>query len=297
MQTLHEVLGEADRAKVAIGHFNVSELVVLKAVTVTARAMNVPVLIGVSEGEREFIGVRNVAALVRSLREEYGQPVFLNADHTHSLAKAVDAAHAGFDMIVFDGSALPFETNVRQTKEAVDTVHSINPSIIVEGEIGYIGASSVIHAQVPKDLGPLTTPEQAKEFVDSTGVRVLAPAVGNMHGLLPSMVRGETHKHLDIERIKEIKRATGVVLTLHGGSGTDDNDFLRAIQAGISIVHINTEVRVAWRQGLEAALAKLPNEVAPYKILPGALDAVGKVVQDRLRLFTQQRTRDSAMTA
>jgi len=107
------------------------------------------VLVGASEGEREFIGVRQLVALVQSLRDEWGCPIFLNADHTHSLAKAVEAAKAGFDAIVFDLSALPFEQNVRQTKEAVETLKTINPAILVEGEIGDIGTGSVIREEAP----------------------------------------------------------------------------------------------------------------------------------------------------
>src|SRR5258708_11947988 len=122
MKTLREVLQEAERSGVAIGHFNISELVVLKAVTESARDLIVPVLVGVSEGEREFIGVRQVSALVRSIRHQYDFPIYLNADHTHSLPKAVEAASAAFDAIVFDASALPFEDNVRRTREAVDAI-------------------------------------------------------------------------------------------------------------------------------------------------------------------------------
>jgi len=209
----------------------------------------------------------------------------LNADHTHSLAKAEEAAKAGFDEILFDGSALPFEENVYHTKRAVEAIKSINPSIMVEGEIGYIGSSSTILEQAPEGANALTTPEEAKQFADATGIDVLAPAVGNMHGLLRSMVRGEVEKRLDIQRIKPIKEATGRLMTLHGGSGTNDEDFQRAIKAGMTIVHVNTELRVAWRRGLEAALANAPDEVTPYQLLPGALDAVKEVVRARLRLF------------
>ena len=111
----------------AIGHFNVADLVLLKAVAAAARDLKVPVAVGASEGEREFLGVRQIAALVRSLREEYDYPIFLNADHTHSLAHALDVAKAGFDSVVFDLSALPFEQNVRQTKEVVE---ASKPSIL-----------------------------------------------------------------------------------------------------------------------------------------------------------------------
>jgi fructose-bisphosphate aldolase class II len=285
MPSLRNLLQEAQEKGAAIGHFNISDLVLLKAVFAAAQEVNVPVLVGLSEGEREFVGVRQIAAVVRSLREEFDFPIFLNADHTHSLAKGLEAARAGFDSIVFDLSALPIEENVRQTKQAVEALKAIHPSMLVEGEIGDIGTGSEIHESAPDLSKGLSTPEEARQFVESTGVDILAPAVGNMHGMLKSMVQGETKKRLDIERIAGIKRAAGVFLTLHGGSGTDDEDLRKAIAAGINIVHINTELRVAWRRGLEDGLAKHPDEVVPYKILPPVVEAVKQVVASRLRLF------------
>jgi ketose-bisphosphate aldolase len=285
MQSLRDLLVKAEQSGLAIGHFNIADLVLLKAVFGAARELKVPVLVGLSEGEREFVGTRQIGVVVRSLREEFDFPIFLNADHTHSLAKGLEAAKAGFDSIVFDLSALPFEENIRQTKQAVEALKAINPAMLVEGEIGDIGTGSEIHESSPDLSKGLSTAEEARQFVESTGVDVLAPAVGNMHGMLKSMVRGETKKHLDMGRIASIKRAAKVFLTLHGGSGTDDGDLRKAIAAGINIVHINTELRVAWRKGLEDGLAKHPDEVAPYKILPAAVDSVKQVVNSRLRLF------------
>ncbi len=289
MYTLRGILQDAQARGEAVGHFNISDLVLLKAVLGAARELSVPVVVGLSEGEREFVGTGQIGALVKSLREEFDFPIFLNADHTHSLAKGIEAAKAGFDAIVFDLSALPFEENVRQTKQAVEALKAINPSMMVEGEIGDIGTGSEIHDSSPDLSKGLSTPEEAKQFVESTGVDILAPAVGNMHGMLRSMVKGETKKRLDLERIAAIKQASGVFLTLHGGSGTDDDDLRRAIGAGINIVHINTELRVAWRRGLEQGLAKMPDEVVPYKILPPAVEAVKQVVLSRLRLFNEKR--------
>ena len=285
MQTLRKALEQSEKDGVAIGHFNVADLVLLKAVAAAGRDLKVPVAVGASEGEREFFGVRQIAALVRSLREESDYPIFLNADHTHSLAHALDVAKAGFDSVVFDLSALPFEQNVRQTKEAVQALKAINPEILVEGEIGDIGTGSEIHETAPDLSKGLTSPQQAKEFVEATGIDILAPAVGNMHGMLKSMVQGQARKRLDIERIAKIKSAVQIPLTLHGGSGTDDEDLRKAIRAGINIVHINTELRVAWRRGLEEGLRKEPDEVVPYKILPFAVKSVEEVARSRLALF------------
>ena len=290
MDSLQEVLTKSQLSGVALGHFNVADFVMLKAVLGAAAETQLPVLVGASEGEREFLGTRQLAVLFRSLREELDLVAFLNADHTHSLAKAVEAAKAGFDAVVIDFSALPFDENVARTKETVEAIKAINPVILAEGEIGDIGTGSEIHEKVENGFKSLTTPEEAKQFVYATGIDALAPAVGNMHGMLKSMVQGTAKKHLDIERISEIKRATDVFLTLHGGSGTDDDDFRRAIAAGINIVHINTEIRVAWRQSLEESLAKDPDEVAPYKILTPVVVSMKQVVSSRLRLFNAPRT-------
>lgn len=293
MKTLPDSLQQAQRNRVALGHFNFSEFTALQAVVAAARELNVPVVVGVSEGERDFLGVRQAAALVNSYRDEFSHPIFLNADHTHSLARAEEAARAGFDMIVFDRSSLPLEENIAETKAAVEAVKSIHPGILVEGEVGYIGTSSEILDKTPEGLA-LTTPEEARQFVAATRVDLFSPAVGNMHGMLASMVAGNTRKRLDIPRIAAIKQASSAFLTLHGGSGTNDEDFRQAIQAGINMIHINTELRVAWRRSLESSLALKTNDVAPYKLLPPVIDAVKQVVRARLLLFNSTASNRSA---
>lgn len=285
--TLRDVLTRRETEGVALGHFNVADQVLLKAVVAAAAETNLPVLVGASEGEREFFGTRQLAALVKSLRQESALPVFLNADQTHSLAKAMEAANAGFDAVGVDFSALPFDQNVARTKETVQAIKAVNPAILAEGEIGDIGTGSEIHETAQGDR-KLTTPEEARQFVEATGIDILAPAVGNMHGMLKSMVQGKAKKHLDVERIAQIKQAAGVFLTLHGGSGTDDEHFRKAIAAGINIIHINTELRVAWRESLGESLARDSNEVVPYRILQPVVDSVKQVVSSRLRLFNGQ---------
>jgi fructose-bisphosphate aldolase class II len=289
MKTLRQTLQQAENDAVAIGHFNISDLVGLKAAFDSARELSVPVIVGTSEGEREFMGVHQTAAVVNNLREQYEFPIFLNADHTHSLRAAVEAARAGYDWVVFDVSSQPFEQNIRQTKQAVEFLKSIRPDILVEGEIGDIGSGSEIH-DLAGDLR-LTTPAEAKQFVTETRVDTLAPAVGNRHGMSKAIAAGETRKHLNIERIREIKAATHIFMTLHGASGTDDNDLRQAIAAGMTIVHINTEVRLAWRRGFDDAFAKGPAEIVPYKMLPDVVDTIKVVVKSRLELFNSGQPR------
>lgn len=296
MKALKQYIEEAESKKVAIGHFNISDIAGLKAIFSAAYEISnmihdssfmIPVIIGVSEGEANFIGHKQVAALVKSLREEYDFPIFINADHHKSLESIKKAIDVGFDAVLFDAGKQPLEENILKTKEVVDYVKFSGKNILVEGELGYIGSSSVIFDKIPEGAAiekeDLTKPEDAARFVRETGVDLLAPAVGNIHG----MQKNVPNPAIDIERIKELRQAAGIPLVLHGGSGITDSDFTKAIDAGIAIIHINTEIRLAWKQGIEKAIKENPNEIVPYKILPFAVEEVKKVVNQRLRLFNK----------
>jgi fructose-bisphosphate aldolase class II len=285
MKTLREYIEDAKQRKVAIGHFNISDLAGLKGIFEAAKELDLPIVIGLSEGEREFVGAKNAACLVRNLRERYDYPIFLNADHTHSFEKIKEAVAAGFDAVLFDAGKLPFEENIQKTKEVVEWVKATRPEVLVEAELGYIGSSSTIMADIPEGAAvrkeDLTKPEDAARFVKETGVDLLAPAVGNLHG----MFKDAPNPDLDIELVARLRDAAGIPMVLHGGSGIKNEDFTAAIANGISIVHINTEIRLAWRQGMEQTLREQPEEVTPYKLMSGSVEVVKKVVQERLKLF------------
>ena len=286
MKKLREIIAEAEEKKVAIGHFNISDTEALWAIFRAAQKLDVPVIIGVTEGERDFIGIRQVAALIKSLREEYDHPIYLNADHTHSFEGVKKVVDAGFDAVLFDGTQLPMEENVAITKQCVEYARSVNPDILVEAEMGHIGASSKLLDEIPEgaDVDPemFTKPEEAKKFVEETGIDLLAPSVGNLHGML----KNAANPDLDIALIKELREECGVSLVLHGGSGITEENFREAIQAGISTVHINTEIRVAYRDTLKQTLAEDSDVVAPYKFMKPAMEAMQEVVEKRLKLFS-----------
>ncbi len=285
MKTLRECIAEAKKNGVAIGHFNISTLDAVWAIVRAAEKLNVPVIIGVSEGERDFVGVKEIAAIVKSIREKAKVPVFLNADHTYSAERVVEAVEAGFDSVIIDGAQLPLKENIALTKKAVTEAKKRNPNVIVEAELGYIGTSSKLLTELPEgaSMGAnLTTPEDAKAFVTETGIDMFAPAVGNVHGMLVGM----PNPRLNIQRIKEIVTAIpNTLLVLHGGSGIANEDFTNAIANGISIIHINTEIRLAYTKALTLDLQAHPDEVAPYKYLKTAAAALQKVVEERLALF------------
>lgn len=284
LPTLREAITNAEARGVALGHFNISDSQGFWAVVKGARGVGVPVIIGVSEGERDFIGIRQVAAMVKVAREELNHPIYLNADHTYTFERVKEIIDAGgFDAVIFDGAKLPYEENARIAKQCVEYARSVNSDIIVEAELGYIGAGSKVLEAIPEgvSLENLTTAEEAKKFVAETGIELFAPAVGNIHGML----KNAPEPRLNIERIKEVRQAAGVPLVLHGGSGTSDEDFREAIKAGIGIIHINTEIRVAYHDALKNYLNEHPDETAPYKFGKSGVDAMAAVIEKRLRLF------------
>lgn len=284
MHTLREVVSEARTRGVAVGHFNISNIEGLWGSFRAAQALKLPVIIGVSEGERDFIGVKQTVALIQSIREEYQYPIFLNADHTYSIDRVKEAIDAGFDSVIFDGAELSMEENISKTKECVAYARASGRDVLVEGELGYIGKSSKLLDEIPEGAAQgeaLTSVGDAKHFVEETGVDLLAPAVGNIHGML----KHSKDPHLNIERVKGIADAVGVPLVLHGGSGTPDEDFVSAIKAGVGIVHISTELRVAFRDAVKLSLQENPDEVAPYKIMKSAISAIERAASARLKLF------------
>ncbi len=288
MKSLREYIKEAGEKGVAIGHFNISNLEALHGIYQAAKKLNVPVIIGLSEGEEDFVGREEAVGMIREIREKENFPIFLNADHHYSFERVKASIDSGFDTVIFDGANLSFEENVKVTKQCVDYAHEVmknnSPAgerdILVEAELGYIGSGSNIKDTIPEGAGILTKVADAKNFVEQTGVDMLAPSVGSIHGLIKS-----GKPHIDSALVAEIKNTVGIPLVLHGGSGLRDEDFTNAISAGISIIHINTEIRLAYDEALKKSLADNPNETTPYKILEPAVEAIEKIVESRLKLF------------
>ncbi|HVU06784.1 MAG TPA: class II fructose-bisphosphate aldolase [Candidatus Paceibacterota bacterium] len=295
-KSLREYVTDALSRKVAIGHFNISNLEGFWAVIRAAKELSlaagrdIPVIIGVSEGERSFMGVEQVRALVNTAVAS-GQPVFLNADHTYSFDKVAEVIDAGYDSVIYDGTEQSFDDNVAATKKCAEYLRAAakksKKDLVIEAELGFIGKSSKVLAEIPAGVKItdefLTKPEEAKRFVELTGVDMLAPAVGNIHGMLS----GGKDPDLNIARIKEIADAVKIPLVLHGGSGNSAEDFVAAIDAGVAIIHVNTEIRVAFRKALKKELEENTDEVAPYKIMKAPLQAMQAVVLEKLKIFNR----------
>jgi len=277
-----EILKKAKNGRYAVGQFNVSTDEQIKAIVEVAKGLKSPVIIGTSEGERKFIGLKQVVALVESWQKETNLPIILNADHCKSFESAEEAIGAGYLAVHFDGSGLSFEENIKITKQVVEYAKSKNPDILVEGELGYLRGKSEIHEKVEIKPEDLTKPEQAKDFVEKTGIDSLAIAVGNIHGVEIDL--GNPPLYLD--RLKEIQEAVpNIFLVLHGGSGTPDEDIKKAIQLGVVKININTELRVAYKKELEETMEEHPEEIKPYKILAPAVEAMKRVIEEKIDLF------------
>lgn len=284
---MKEILKKAQQNKYAIGSFNFSTAEILKAIVLAAKELSAPIIVSTSEGEAAFIGIAEAAALVGAWRHGTKLPIILNLDHGKSLESVRKAIGAGYNAVHFDGTNLDYEENIAQTKTVVDYVRDIeekyDQQIIVEGELGYLRGSSSVHQEAleikPEDL---TSPEQAKDFVERTGVDSLAIVIGNAHGVF-----SKSEEKLDLERLAQIKDALSdkVFLVLHGGSGIPEEDIKKSIELGIVKINVNTELRMAYQEGLAKELKEKPQETTPYKILQPSFEAVKKVVVEKIKLF------------
>ncbi len=286
-ETYFDTINSYKQKGKAIAHFNISNLDQARAIVEVAAELNQPVIIGASEGERAYMGVAMVRKIVDELNQEYDIAIFLNADHTYTFEKVVEVVEAGYDSVIVDGAKLPYEENVALVKKCVDYVRQYEAKtgkrVVVEAELGYIGQSSSLNTALPEGVteANLTTAAQAKDFVIRTTIDMFAPAIGNVHGMLIDAPEPKLH----VDRLKEISAVVDVPLVLHGASGNTDADLEAAIDAGIAIVHINTEIRKAFRDGEKEYIDEHPNEIAPYKFGKEGQEEMKKVVRAKMELY------------
>lgn len=280
MVSLRQYFEKARKEKWAIGHFNFSTADQLKAIIEAAFELKSPVMVATSEGEAKFFGRDQAVALVRSYQAE-GHAVYLNADHHKSFTTTRAAIDAGYDTVLIDVSKLNFQENVEETKKVVNYVRSIKPDMMVEGEIGYLRGESQVQEKVEISSADYTKPEEAADFVAKTGVDRLAVVFGNIHGIVTKQ-----EENLDIEHFKKIVSAVpNIYFVLHGASGLKSDQIQAAITAGITNIHINTEIRVAYLDALHAKIEADPTQTTPYKYLDDPVEAIKKLVKEKLKLF------------
>lgn len=285
MESLRATINEYRQVGKAIGHFNFSDSNQLMAIARAAKETGLPVIAGLSEGERDFFPIRHARALVDLYRSQ-GIGIFLNADHTYSVEKVEQAIAGGVDSVVVDGAKLPFDENAGLLTACVTYARAAGRDVVMEGELGYIGQSSKILTELPPDAAitpeMMTSVTDAKRFIEATGIDCLAPAVGNIHG----MVGVAKDPALNPGRVRDIAAAVGIPLVLHGASGNTEEDIKACIKEGVAVVHINTELRVRYRDSLRETLKG--DETTPYKFLTPSVEAMQKFLIEKMRLFAGQ---------
>ncbi len=279
-----ELMEYAEDKNVAIAAFNFNNFEFLNAICRASADLEVPVILSTSEGAIKYMGIDVIFPMVSSLVRKYGIKASLHLDHGRSIETILLAIRNGYTSVMIDASDKPFEENVRITSEVVKICKVLG--ITVEAEIGVLKE------------GIYTDPYEARDFVDRTGVDMLAVAVGTSHGVYK--FSGEPH--IDVERVRNIRELTGKPLVLHGASGVyrditeklglegakglDDEILISAIKAGIRKVNTDTDLRIAFLYGLREYLENNPKETDPRKYLKNAMDKVYEMALRRLRVIT-----------
>lgn len=274
-----EIFKKARKNKYAIGAFNTSSFEITRAIINTAERLKSPVIIETSEAEMKHLGADIVYAEVAVLAKKSSIPVALHLDHGKGFESIRDAIRAGYTSIHIDGSLLSFEDNVVLTKSVAILAH--NNNVLVEGEMGRIRGTSAHHKEkkIKVSKEDLTDPGEAHNFVKKTKIDILAVAIGNIHGIY------QFPPKLDFERLAQISSFTKKPISLHGGSGIPKNQIKKAMELGVAKINVNTELRIAFRDGILGEFDLYPEEVVPYKYLPAGAEAVSKVVEQKIRLF------------
>ena len=254
----------------AILHYNVATFEQIKAGILAVKETKIPLIFGVSEGERKYLNPKLVKEIIDLYKENENLKdlVFLNADHSKSLESAKEAIDLNYDSVLIDLSELSLEENIKQTKELIS--YRSEKDILIEGEVGKIEGKSEVQKEVEVKKENLTKVEEAVEFVEKTNVDLLAVSVGNVHGIV------EKEPEIDFERGREIALAVKIPLVLHGASGLSLEKIKRCILAGFKIIHINTEFRKIWKKKLQEEIQK--ETVVPYKILEPLIEEIKKKI-------------------
>jgi fructose-bisphosphate aldolase, class II len=274
----------AKKEHFALGAFNLDNQETLKAVVAAAKAKKAPVLVEISKGEADALGLDNVRDMVDNYKADFGVEMYINLDHSPTVEDAIAGITAGFECIHIDISQAKHDATdeeiVEKTKQVVKAARLTGA--MVEAEPHYFGGGSNVftkkfdYEEIKKTF---STPEGAKDFVAATGIDTYAAAIGNLHGHYP------VPKILDLDLLRKIRAAVDCNISLHGGSGTPGHYFIEAVKIGVTKVNINTDMRIAYRETLEKVLADNKTEFAVVKLMDQVIESVQKVVESKIDMF------------
>lgn len=274
--SLKDLMQAAEAGKYAVGAFNCNNMEIIQAIITAAELEKSPMIVQASQGAIKYAGLAYIVAMTRVAAEAASVPVCLHLDHGTSFEQVMQCIRQGFSSVMIDGSKLPLEENIELTNRVLAVARAVGVS--VEAELGRIGGTED-NVSVSEREAFFTDPEEAKYFVDKTGVDALAVAVGTAHGRYKGVPK------LDFPRLQKIRELTGVPLVLHGSSGVPDEAIREAVALGVRKINIDTNIREAFVKGLREALAKDPEEIDPRKILGPAKEEMIAVIREKIRLF------------
>ncbi len=274
---MSNMLIAATKERYAVGAFNVVDLSFLEAILTTAERLRSPVILNIAEVHFRYVDIEAVAPVVIRAAQNANIPVAFNLDHGVSFEAIIKAIRAGFSSVMFDGSKLPFEQNIKNTAEVVRIAHSVGVS--VEAELGHVTGGEGSREGSMADPSLFTRPDEAVEFVKQTGVDALAISFGSAHGIYKGMPK------LDFELLQQIRSKVEIPLVLHGGSGIPEEDFRTAIKLGISKINIYTEMTLSAVQSIRKVFATDPGVISYPDIVLEVKKAVQTVVEDKMTVF------------
>ncbi|MCH7492688.1 class II fructose-bisphosphate aldolase [Patescibacteria group bacterium] len=278
---LSELLKDAQEKKYALGAFNIENLETTLGVVNAAVKKVSPIILQVSETSIQYAGLKAITSIVQTIASvQAGDiPIALHLDHGRTFRAVAECVRAGFSSIMMDASDMPLTENIILTKQAVDFAH--RKAVLTQGELGVVKGLEEIEEEERHKL--MTDPEEAEKFVKATGVDTLAVAVGNVHGIL-KMQKG--NPGLDLDRLEAIhKLIPDTPLVLHGASGLPEAQIQKGIVRGISIINIDTELRLAFTNTLRATLINDPEEFDPREVLAPSIFAIQKVAEEKIEMF------------
>lgn len=270
------ILAHADKHNYAVGAFNINNMEIIQAIAEAATETMSPVVLQASQGAIKYAGIEYIAALGKLVAKNSPVPVTLHLDHGTNFEDIMKCIRYGFSSVMIDASKYPLEENIAKTKEIVKIAHSVGVS--VEAELGKIGGTEE-QIVVSDAEATYTDPEEAKVFVEETGVDSLAIAVGTAHGVY----QGEPK--VDFKRIEEINKVVDIPLVLHGSSGVPYETLKKAISLGICKVNIDTDIRASFAEAVGSFCKEHPEEIDPRKILGPAREAMKEVVKEKMEVF------------
>lgn len=269
--TSEKMLLDAQKGGYAVGAFNVENMEMVKAVIAAAEELKAPVMLQTTPSTVKYGTLETYAAIVAAEAKKASVPVCLHLDHGSSYELAVAAMEAGYTSVMIDGSHETFEDNIAVSKKVADVAKE--KRIPVEAELGKVGGKE---DDLEAEADTNTDPQEAKEFVERTGISSLAIAIGTAHGFYAGT------PVLDKQRVSEIKEVVSVPLVLHGASGLTDDDVKECVQRGICKVNFATELRVAYTDAMKALLKEKPDTFDPKKFGVVGMEAVKELVKSRM---------------